>query len=628
MTTLQQRTMMLVSISTAVITLMVYLGTLTHVHTFDALSYILDVSRKPWQQLFHPHHLAYGPFGALMVSISQTDPARALQWANAIAGSLGSALLCAIVYRRWQRVDVAVLAALSCAFSYAYWYYAVEVEVYTLATLCIIAVMWCVMDPAPARGRWRLGLAVALAGAVLFHQTNALMAIPLFVRAWPDLRAGGVARRGWLIAGAGGVAIVGLAYAWVMVIISGFTTYADAHRWLFDYVDSGWWGGKATLSDVRDGLADTVAAGWGGYIAFATVVLAAISYWTTRTRIEQPWLLVWLITYGAFFSWWEPDNIEFWIATTPIAAMLLVAPLVQFARTDIRIMVAYGLLVTTFTLNVSAIRTRGEAQTDLQRRIAGAVADASQPADLVLVPDGLQELYLPYYHQREHFLSVNAAIAAQGSWEAGCASIQDAILQTHRAGAAVLLASDFLTPSETMQQRYGLSSAAVSKCVADILPLLEVVPMPTGVPEHSRLPRAGALLTTNHWSLLADAPFGWTTNNATTIPTDGGWLLAVALDPSMTSPLLDVAMPKRIVMTLAATGTADRNGQLFVATAPNQFDEAHAVAWTYADGRQTIAIELGQLPTLPPRLIQIRIDPVANGAGGSVTLYGISLEYD
>jgi len=174
MTAQQHRTMRLVSLCTAVITLVVYLGTLTQVHTFDALSYILDVSRKPWQQLFHPHHLAYGPLGALIASLSQTDPATALQVANAIAGSIGSGLLCATVYRRWFRVDVALLAAFSCAFSYAYWYYAVEVEVYTLATLCIIAVLWLAMDPAPARVRWRVGLAVALAGAVLFHQTNAV----------------------------------------------------------------------------------------------------------------------------------------------------------------------------------------------------------------------------------------------------------------------------------------------------------------------------------------------------------------------------------------------------------------------------------------------------------------------
>jgi hypothetical protein len=45
---------------------MLYLLTLTDVHTYDALSYILDVDRKPWPELFHPHHLAYGPFGALI----------------------------------------------------------------------------------------------------------------------------------------------------------------------------------------------------------------------------------------------------------------------------------------------------------------------------------------------------------------------------------------------------------------------------------------------------------------------------------------------------------------------------------------------------------------------------------
>jgi hypothetical protein len=32
-----------------------YLFTLTEVHTFDALSYISDVTRKPWQRNIHPN---------------------------------------------------------------------------------------------------------------------------------------------------------------------------------------------------------------------------------------------------------------------------------------------------------------------------------------------------------------------------------------------------------------------------------------------------------------------------------------------------------------------------------------------------------------------------------------------
>ena len=178
-----------------------------------------------------------------------------------------------------------------------------------------------------------------------------------------------------------------------------------------------------------------------------------------------------------------------------------------------------------------------------------------------------------------------------------------------------------------MQQRYGLSAEAVRNCVAQIQPLLEEVLMPSGVPAHSRLPNAGQLLSSDQLAVLTGAPLGWMWNNATPQPTDVGWQLEVSLDPSITTPILDRAMPKRVVITLATAGTADRRGQLFVATAPNQFDEAHAIAWTYGEGRQTVAIELGRIPALPARLIQLRIDPVADGAGGSVTLYGISLEY-
>lgn len=51
--------------------LSLYLLTLTQVHTFDALSYITSVERKPWTELFHPHHLAYGPFGSLALTLSR-----------------------------------------------------------------------------------------------------------------------------------------------------------------------------------------------------------------------------------------------------------------------------------------------------------------------------------------------------------------------------------------------------------------------------------------------------------------------------------------------------------------------------------------------------------------------------
>ena len=85
----------------------IYLTTLTQVHTFDALSYIFDISRKPWQESFHPHHLAYGPVGVFATWVAQGgDAAIVMQQINALAGAAGVALFVAIVGRRWHRHDI------------------------------------------------------------------------------------------------------------------------------------------------------------------------------------------------------------------------------------------------------------------------------------------------------------------------------------------------------------------------------------------------------------------------------------------------------------------------------------------------------------------------------------------
>src|SRR5215216_2408813 len=54
-----------------ILTFLLYLATLTSVHTFDALSYVTSVERKPWTAVFHPHHLAYGPVGAVALQLGQ-----------------------------------------------------------------------------------------------------------------------------------------------------------------------------------------------------------------------------------------------------------------------------------------------------------------------------------------------------------------------------------------------------------------------------------------------------------------------------------------------------------------------------------------------------------------------------
>src|SRR5215212_2687034 len=110
--------------------LAIYLATLTQVHTFDALSYVTSVERKPWTEVFHPHHLAYGPLGVLALAFGRAlgydgGAALPMQVVNATAGALGVTLFFSIARRATGRADVALAGALLLGGSYAYWYYAV-----------------------------------------------------------------------------------------------------------------------------------------------------------------------------------------------------------------------------------------------------------------------------------------------------------------------------------------------------------------------------------------------------------------------------------------------------------------------------------------------------------------------
>ena len=601
----------------------IYLSTLTHVHTFDALSYIFDVSRKPWQESFHPHHLAYGPVGVLATWLARGgDAAVVMQQINALAGATGVALFVAIVTRRWQRSDLGILASLALGGSYAFWYYAVEVEVYTLAALFLLWMIYLVDTPAPltyARAVW---LGVAWCGAVLFHQTNVLMLVALTVAAVTAIRTSHHAWRPWLVMTtvAGGLVIA--AYTLVMVGVSGFRDLNQAQAWLFHYAETGWWGGRGTIADLGTGISLTVAAHNGGWVLLAGLVCAIGHLRQARWSYNALWLGAWVLCYGVFFFWWEPDNIEFWISITPVVILLWLHVWATAPRWHWSLWLVIGLAAGSATSNLVAIQLRGDARLDLQRDIARTVAAQSQPADLLLIPDGLQELYLPYYEQRTYFWSVNALMTQYGTWPAACAALQDAMADTQRAGAAIIVAADFLTPSRVMQQRFGLAPDVVRTCLAAQLPLLTPLAIAPPIPAHDQIPRPGALLMQGAWQQILVAPLGWQLTNAQVIP-GNTWSIRVDTDPALVSPILDIPMPTTLIIRMQADGTRDQNAQLFVSDQVNQFAEAQSVRWQLMPGMHEYTIDLSQLAVSPTRLVQLRIDPVADGGEGTITIAGI-----
>jgi hypothetical protein len=625
-----------------------YLATLTQVHTFDALSYILSVERKPWPELFHPHHLAYGPLGALALNLARAIgyPAGAavpMQSINALAGAAGVTLFAWVAKHQTQRTDLGLVTGLLLASSYAYWYYAIEVEVYTVATLFLVgclALLSQTSKPTPARMAL---LGLAQGAAVLFHQTNLLLCLPIAVwwvlqhtidqRAVPArqrLRTfllGGIAYTGTLA-----LIVVG-SYFWVGFGISRFENMATLNAWMTEYARTGWWGAPITAEKwgkLAKGLAETLTTSWGGW---ALAGLVAIAFWVNRNRKTSqashslPALLVaWLLVYGAFFFWWEPDNIEFWIASLPPALLLFARTLQHTKPWSLPILAALGIALAMGATNLEAINRRGDASTDLQRTIAQALAQQSTPADLLIVPDGLQELYLPYYHQREYFLSINQALFDAGAdWNAACTLIQQRIETARYAGATALIATEALQPPTELLTRHRLSQSQIDSCFAAYRSELRSIPMPTNAPAYLRLPFAQEYADTSGWQFSQTA-LGWQSANVSSQTFAEGWRMQAGTDPYLTSPLLriDASQIRTIELELAATTNA-RDAQLFFLGENGLANEDQSIRWQLSPGHevQRYRLAVGDLPGWQGIITRIRIDPVGIGDGGEIRLIAV-----
>jgi hypothetical protein len=634
--------------------LAIYLATLTQVHTFDALSYVTSVERKPWTEVFHPHHLAYGPLGVLALHAGRAlgyagGAALPMQAVNALAGALGVGLFYSIVRRVTRRSDLALIGALLLGGGYAYWYYAVEIEVYTVATLFLIICLDILTRP----GWWRsrrslLILGLAQGGAVLFHQTNVLLCLPVAVMLGASLFEGrsktkhqrrtkvedlGSAIIGrWSIYAASLALAVGLPYLFVGLGVSEFRSWAAFDAWLTEYARTGWWGGPITAkkwSGLATGLADTLAQPGGALLGLLLLGLpiAHLRWLFAGPRPLIAGLAAWLLVYGAFFLWWEPENIEFWIASLPPALLLVALALRGQRRWGPGVWLALAIGVAAAGANYESIARRGDPATDLQRMVARELGARSQPADLLLVPDGLLELYLPYYEGRDNFVSLNQALFDHGGdWDRACAAVHERIDAALHAGAAVYLADEALRPPQLLLDRHRIQAKQVTDCFSLYGGALEFVPMPRPAPAYWRLAMGQERAEGPGWRFDRFAQ-GWQAANVEQQLFAQGWHFVPGSDPSLTSPLFDIEADRYVAIEIRlANGTAAHDAQLFFAGPDGAIDEQRSARWNLQPGTAaTYRIDLASLPGWRGRITRLRLDPVGVGDGGQMRLEWVRL---
>jgi hypothetical protein len=435
-----------------------YLATLTANHTEadDAVSYAVGIREGNTDAaVLHAHHLLWGAIGwvghnaALALGFGG-GALEVLQVQNALTGAIGIGLLW-----WWLRsIGWPPLACVSACgvlgFSYAYWFYSSETEVYVLSAAllvcCLAAAHRAAREPA-LRNFALLGLANGL--AVLAHDTNVLFAAVVAVVLLVSRRDAPVAelvRRGIAYA-AVAVAVVVPAYT-AAALVNGYDSPRKAYDWITGYTHSSEWG-ETRASQVPKGVAGASRSLVGGHFVFsndtladrlerlggrnpreerflmrdfpaglgvvllllAAVVAAALSVAAFgavrgRTRLDEGSRLLaivclaWAVVYGVFAVWWDPLNVEFWIVVWIPLALLISLPLAVGDRAvprRARIAVA-ALVGGLFLVNLAgSILPQASEEDDYWRARIDWYEREGTRADLVVANGYHQTAYIAYF---------------------------------------------------------------------------------------------------------------------------------------------------------------------------------------------------------------------------------------
>jgi hypothetical protein len=427
------------------ISFILYMLTVSQVHTYDGLQYALSVESGRLPELFHPHHLLYNVLSYILwkpLTLCFAD-LRAIAVMGIVSALAGAGCL-ALMWRFWRRSNVPVLPALAgivwLGLSYGYWSYAAEVEVYLPACFFMaLALDRAVMAANTTRGRyiWQLGLAVAL--MVLFTQSAAIYWLGFVLWMWKE-REGRSSRLGrFVFASVVPVAIVYLIAGWLAV---GFAP-RDLYLWLTAYAHMGQWGHwlPGWFATTISGILTTMLAippfvttpaiiqavagpHWIVWLYLGGLVLlicATVWGWSRQLRGWQGatvplWLM--MVAHLIFFAWWQPENTEFWII---FMLLLATAGVWGFSRLGrwwrsitACLLLALGLAggVVNYALFIGP---RTDINNDLDLKAVEQISRLVDRDDFFLLPQDKFEKTLKYWGRFQNAMNLTE-LSMGGDW--------------------------------------------------------------------------------------------------------------------------------------------------------------------------------------------------------------------
>lgn len=336
---------------------------------------------------------------------------------------------------RWE----SLLSLATIIFSYGFWFYSTNIEVYAPPMFFILAALYILTRKGFTTADLTKVVILQIC-AILFHQVNILFSVVVLYKLWLERKRLNVPRALALYALAG-LVFVGGAYFLVGWVIEGHHSLASWVGWMEGYAGTDeYWQGLSTKTPVHVLIGLSHAFVGGHYIfqlppikaylnhslnthslsdelflgrqmsettamlLFALMlVLAALMLWMLvrfirryKTIVEHygqvvPMLLVCGLTYSLFFCFWMPEILEFWLLQTVLFWLLIMGTL-PVAGTPyhippdvIRILFISLLFTTNFFGSVRWLQHIGN---DWFYEKVKKVSKVATPRDMILLQDG------------------------------------------------------------------------------------------------------------------------------------------------------------------------------------------------------------------------------------------------
>lgn len=341
---------------------LVFLGTIgllfaigTQEQSVDSYGYAGFI--RDGHSLLHPHHIAYNwVCHQLMVLLQglgfEVDAMQVGRGHNIIAAGVTVAFLFSLFKRLGKQAASALLFAAVLLFSFGFWKLSAVVEVYVPGLMCMAIATWLLAGLASDRFSIKdaVLLALALMGAVAYHQANVLFSFP--IAAYLVLFYG---KSGWLHA-AKVLIPAGLGSLGLYVLASAQSGYPLGMSGLYEYMfrysieDHPGWGSLSNLGPAgwfalfKSQIGAFILSRYSGVFLYQLLyggALLGLLVWSIRQAVRggfekregamRKTLLLWLISHFLFFCWWLPQEGEFFIVSL-FPLILLLSYLLDDAR--------------------------------------------------------------------------------------------------------------------------------------------------------------------------------------------------------------------------------------------------------------------------------------------------------